>query len=352
MTERTNFPEACLGRRAFARRAGAPGLPASLLATVLILILITSPAPAARQAGGHILFGDLKVDESKVEGSFTPLSFDVLLYSEDGTLRGRQTVTNNGRYRFLNVSNGRYDVVVEVEGAEIARVRVWLQYAYKTDHRQDLNFEWHARGPAGRAQTVSAADFYKRTPPNKSLFEKAQRALDGRRYDEAESLLRQLLAADAADFQAWTELGTAHLMRGEPGEAEKAYRRAVGERPNFTLALLNLGRLLMAQNRYGEAVAPLEKAVQSRPDSADANYLLGEAYLQLKRGSKAVPHLNTAIRLDPRGKAEAHLRLAALYHAAGMKDRAAAEYRQFLAKRPNHPERKKLERYIAENRRP
>ena len=329
MTELTSFPEERLRGRVFARArsAGAAGLSAALLAAVLLAAL---PPAATCQGGGHILFGDLKVDESKVEG-VVPLSFDVLLYSEGGTLLGRQTVTNNGRYRFLNVANGRYDVAVEVEGAEIARVRVWVQYAYKTDHRQDLNFEWHARGSAGRAQTVSAADFYKRTPPNKSLFEKAQRALDGRRYDEAESLLRQLLEADAADFQAWTELGTAHLMRGEPGEAEKAYRRAVKERPNFTLALLNLGRLLMAQNRYGEAVAPLAEAVRSRPDSADANYLLGEAYLQLKRGSKAVPHLNAAIRLDPQGKAEAHLRLAALYNAAGYKGRAAYEYRKFLA---------------------
>jgi hypothetical protein len=44
------------------------------------------------------------------------------------------------------------------------------------------------------------------------------------------------------------------------------------------------------------------------------------------------------------------LRLAALYNAAGLKDRAAAEYEQFLAKNPNHPDRKKFEEYIKENK--
>ena len=59
--------------------------------------------------------------------------------------------------------------------------------------------------------------------------------------------------------------------------------------------------------------------------------------------------LNEAIRLAPDEKAQIHLRLAALYNAAGVKERAANEYRLFLAKRPGHPERKNLEKYIQEN---
>jgi len=43
-----------------------------------------------------------------------------------------------------------------------------------------------------------------------------------------------------------------------------------------------------------------------------------------------VPFLYEAIKLDPAGMAEAHLRLAALYNARDMKDKAAAEYEAFL----------------------
>ena len=38
-----------------------------------------------------------------------------------------------------------------------------------------------------------------------------------------------------------------------------------------------------------------------------------------------------------------------LYNAAGLKDRAAAEYKMFLEKVPDHPEKTKFEKYIAEN---
>jgi len=88
-----------------------------------------------------------------------------------------------------------------------------------------------------------------------------------------------------------------------------------------------------------------------KPTSADANYYLGEAFLQVKKGSKAVVYLNEAIKLDPVGKANAHLRLATLYNAVGMKEKAAAEYEEFLKKKPDHPDRKKLEQYIVANKR-
>ena len=321
-------------------------------ALLVFVLLIIHTLPAEGQVGGHTLFGDVKVDDKKVD-DVVPLSFDILLYTEGGTLLGRQTVTNNSRYRFLNVANGRYDVVVEVEGAEAARVRVFVQSAYKTDFRQVLHLEWRAgvtHRQRARAQTVSAADFYDRLGRNKSLFEKAQRLLDNGRDREAASVLKQIVDADPGDFQAWTELGTAHLMGGDMAEAENAYRRAIQERPTFALALLNLGRLLITQKRYAESIEPLVGATQVRADSADAHFLLGKTYLKLKQGSKAVPQLNESLRLDPQGKADAHLLLAALYDAAGLKDRAASEYQQFLAKRRDYGDRKKLEHYISEHR--
>ena len=88
------------------------------------------------------------------------------------------------------------------------------------------------------------------------------------------------------------------------------------------------------------------------PTSPQANYFLGEAYLQVKLGSRAVPYLNEAIRLDPMGMADAHLRLAALYNARDLKDKAASEYVEFLKQRPDYPEKKKLEAYITTNKKP
>ena len=339
-----------------ARAHGLRPLLRLLLAALLPLALAGAahaqvfPDPGASN-GIHTLFGDIKVEGEPAAGS-KATSFVVILYNQSGGVLQRQTVANNSRYRFNDLHNGHYDVSVEVENREVARVRVHVNSIYKSDFREDITLAFNSEGKPARAQTVSSADFYKRAPANQSLFDKAQAAADTRKYDQAAAHLEQLVASDAKDFQAWTELGTIRLLQNNAGEAEKAYRAALDARPAFSLALLNLGRVLISQKKYDAAVEPLTKAVEARPDSAEANHLLGEAYLQLKKGSKAVGYLNEAIRLDPGGKAEVHLRLAALYHGAGLKDRAAAEYEQFLAKRPAHPDRKKFEQYVKENKKP
>jgi tetratricopeptide (TPR) repeat protein len=333
------------------RSLAAPRRALRLLALFALLACAAVNAAAQTGGGGNILFGDLKVDESKAGGQKL-LSFDIILYYLDGRVFSRQRVANGGRYRFFGVRPNDYDLVVEYDNQEVARIRVSLGTAGPAaDFQRDIELE--LKGPMAtgatppRQMTVSAADLYKRTDANQSLFDKAQAALDKKKYDEGAALLKQLTEADANDFQAWTELGTAQLLQKKHDDAEKAYQRAAEARPAFFLAQLNLGRVRASQKKYEEALEPLTRAVELQPQSAEANFLLGDAYLQTRKGSKAVGYLEAAARL---GRADAHLRLAALYNAVGMKDRAAAEYEQFLAKEPGHPERAKLEKYIKENK--
>lgn len=324
------------------------------LAMIVLLIqafcsVVSAQLEPIRDRGPHTLYGDITVETEPGSESLKPLSLEVQLYIINGTLVGRQTVSANGRYRFMDLQNGEYDVVVMSENVEVARVRVRVQSVYKNDFRQDITLEARADHPTNRPATVSAADVYARTGANKSLFEKAQKAVDEKKYDAALDFLNQLVAADPKDFQAWTELGTVQLLRSNIEEAEKDYRRAIQERPTFALAQLNLGRLLLAEKKFEASIEPLTEAVKLSPTSAEANFLLGEAYLQIKKGSKAVPYLNEAARL---GKPEAHLRLATLYNAVGLKDKAAHEYEEFLKKRPDYKDRKALEQYISDNKKP
>ena len=78
------------------------------------LLLLSLCYSSFAQGGGNILYGDMKVDESKANG-VTRLSYDVILYTLSRTVIARQTVTATGRYRFNNLPNGVYDLVVEFE---------------------------------------------------------------------------------------------------------------------------------------------------------------------------------------------------------------------------------------------
>lgn len=330
-----------------------------LLCCVLLVVATGSSALAQLRdpglpgrSGGKALYGDVTVEGDQVDNN-KPIKIDLTLYTEGRTLVERNTVSSNGRYRFNNIPPGLYELVAEVEGQEVARIRVDLRSPLVSDVKQDLPLAWNSTGPkTARAGDVSAADQYQRSAANASLFAKAESAINEKSYEKAEKSLQEILKNDPKDFQGWTELGNVHLLQTKYTEAENEYLRAIDLHANYFLALLNLGRAELALQRYDVAVEVLNRALKVRATSADANYLLGESYLQLKKGSLAVPFLNEALRLDPKGMAEVHLRLALLYHNAGMKDKAAAEYEAFLKQRPDYEQRKTLEDYISANKKP
>jgi tetratricopeptide (TPR) repeat protein len=299
----------------------------------------------AAQAGGHTLFGDIKIDEGGVSG-LKPLAVEVLLYSEGGNLIARQTVHSGGRYRFLSLLDGIYNVAVEIENLEVARVRVHVASPFKTDFRQDIELQWRERPSPIKTGVVWAGESYGRSRENISKFSKAISEIERKQYDRAIPLLRQIVESDPGDFPAWEDLATLHFILKNLDEAEKNYAQALKARPNYLPALIGFGRLRLVQKNFKDAVQLLIHAVKVQPTSPQANYFLGEAYLQLKLGSTAVGYLSEALRLDPIGMADAHLRLGALYNAKGLKDKAAAEYEAFLKKRPDSPDKKMLREYI------
>jgi Tfp pilus assembly protein PilF len=233
-------------------------------------------------------------------------------------------------------------LLVNVGGEDIGRQAIFVGGG----DRFDFKVKWSGKQPAaGNTVRIPA---YSRNGDNAKLFKEAL-ALRKNDKPAALKLLQQIVASDPKDFEAWTEIGTLYFERSEMSEARKAYDAALKAKPDFIVAVMNLGKLHMAGKSYEEAAAVFEKAVEVDRGSADAHHFLGEAYLQLKKGSKAVPVLNEAIRLDPVGKADIHLRLATLYNAAGLKSKAAAEYKVFLEKNPKHPDKQKFEKYINDN---
>lgn len=295
-----------------------------------------------------MIWGDVNVDVSKADVP-GPSRLTLLLYNRAGSIIARQAVTPHGRYRFTNLTAGEYDLAVEVETGEITRFHFYLSGSPGSDYRQDLHFEWKTRPSHATSKpgTISAADAYSRSSDNQALFQKAEEATYKKKYDLAASFLKQIVDNDKLDFQAWTLLGTVYLVQQKTADADKAYLSALDAKPTFALALLDLGRLRCSQKKFEEAIDPLTRAVESQPESAEANLLLGEAYIQIRKGSKAIGYLTEAARL---GRPEAHLRLGWLYNAAGMKDKAAIEYQEFLKKKPDYSDRKKLEEYIGANK--
>lgn len=283
------------------------------------------------------------------EGTKSPALTVTLL--ANGTVVQRQRVKARDAFHFACIPRYGVSLIVEADGLEIGHYPLGSLNAPPLSNRQEVNLTWSQLGGAIERQNavVSVRNSYERTADNQKAFEKAIASLKGDKPSNSIKLFKQITETDANDFVAWTELGTLYFSDNKPADAEAAYSKAIALRPDFQPALMNFGKLLISQKKADEAVGVLGKAVTAAPDSADANHYLGEAYLLARKGSSAVTYLEKALTLAPIEKAEIHLRLGALYNGAGMKDRAVTEYKKFLEKVPNHPEKAKIEKYIADN---
>lgn len=269
-----------------------------------------------------------------------------VIFSDSGQPAVRQNVDASGNYCFKRTS-GDGTLVVEVGAVEVARKSV--PAFGPAQQREDFEVLADPSPPAAPPGVVSAKFSHPHNEKTIELYKHAAEAERNKDIEKAIEFLKQIVSNDPADFIAWAKLGTLHFERNTFADAESAFRKSLELRVDYTTAWINIGKMRFAQKQYESAIEIFKHAVSLEPTSARAFQLLGEAYLQARKGTLAVEALSEAIRLDPIGMAECHLLMARLYDLAGAKHLASKEFKAFLVKIPDHPDKKKFEKYITDN---
>ena len=203
-----------------------------------------------------------------------------------------------------------------------------------------------------------------------NILERALALHEAGQLDEAESLYRDVLAAEPAHPDALHYLGLVANDRGKPEAAIELIRRAIDQRSDRATYHLNLGNLLEAQGAVEAALAAYREAARLEPGATDAHFNVGLACLKLSRPTEAETSFRRVVELAP-DDAGAYLNLghtlrdqarwgdaltayararelrpgwipavngwAYASRAAGYAAQACNAYRESLAKQPNDP---------------
>lgn len=259
----------------------------------------------------------------------------------------RITLGRSGNYcfRLTNRSDGM--LVVDVDGVEVARRQVASFGPPQV--REDFEVSVGDGSNAERTGVISSKYLYPRNERTAPFYKQAAEAEAAKDLAAATKALQAVVEEDAKDFIGWGLLAGVLLERKMLGEADAAVRRSLELKVEYAPAWLTAGRIRTAQEQYAAAIEIFKHAATLEPKNARVYQLLGEAYLLAKQGTLGAEALNKAIELDPRGMAELHLQLAHLYQLAKAPALAAAEYKKFLAKVPDHPDKAKFEKFIKDN---
>jgi predicted O-linked N-acetylglucosamine transferase (SPINDLY family) len=207
-----------------------------------------------------------------------------------------------------------------------------------TDFNQNHNGSWQriptpANFGAAPAQAAPDAAAQERVA---SMLQAAVEHHEAERFDEAETLYRQILAIDPNHADAMHLLGLIAYEFGQYQTACDLIMAAITRTPN-AFYYYNLGNVMQAYNRPAAAAECFRQALTLQPDYVDAHNNLGNALRALKDHHAAVQSFCQAINLKP-DHARAYNNLANTLMELDELEAAIEAWRNAIALRPDFAE--------------
>jgi len=157
--------------------------------------------------------------------------------------------------------------------------------------------------------------------------------------DAALRIAEEAAARSPEDVRALCDLAIVHRLRGSPGAAADACRRAAALDPGSALPWIGLGQALVG----AEALDAFRRALALAPDDAAVHAGIGCVLLQTGRSEEAESALRRALELDP-GDATVHARLGSALARQGRGDAAWQHLEQCLQLAARRTDPKALDR--------
>ncbi len=157
------------------------------------------------------------------------------------------------------------------------------------------------------------------------------------RHDVAAEIVKQAIFLDPISAQYRNTQGLVRHARGEIDEAIAEFRCALKIEPALVEAQNNLGNALRAQGRLQEALECFRAGLRRRPDYIEARNNLGNLLRDLGQPAEAVAEYRAVLAAVP-GSAPVHNNLGTALGDLGEHEAAVAEFRVALALSPIFPQ--------------
>jgi len=135
--------------------------------------------------------------------------------------------------------------------------------------------------------------------PGLAELNKAEIALSGGELEEAEKLLRDLLARDPDNVKALRMLAIIAVESSHFKAARKMIERALKLRPGFIPGWNDLANLHMKQDRYEKALEAVQNALELDPQMAQTWIVKGNILTRAQRHEESLDAYRHALKLNP-----------------------------------------------------
>ncbi|MGD8580623.1 MAG: tetratricopeptide repeat protein, partial [Lysobacterales bacterium] len=138
-----------------------------------------------------------------------------------------------------------------------------------------------------------------RMNPAKAALAKAEEAQIQGRLEEAEKILRDVLAKEPENPRALRMLGTIALEANRFKAARRMLEKAVEIDPGFVMGWNDLANFHMKQDRYEDALALVDKAIALDAGMAHSYVMRGNILSKAQRHEEALSAYREALEINP-----------------------------------------------------
>lgn len=186
-------------------------------------------------------------------------------------------------------------------------------------------------------------------PQTSEDLARARDLYHGKKFQEAETLLRRILDTEPGNAEAgyWLGLSLVELKRFD--EAEQALRKAEENRPEgaesmprIDMIRIGLARCFMERDRLAEAQAAVDEALRIKADNPEAYFYRGMLEARRKDYAASARSMDKAIELDPKN-AYAYYYAGLAYNQIKRPDMVVQRLQAFLKLAPDAPEAPKVQ---------
>ena len=223
----------------------------------------------------------------------------VQLQGSEGESRQTEETTDSGWFEFRRLGGGTYALAVDVQGYERVTTSVNLSFT------PEKGVVIRLRSLAGEKKTAGASSV---SAHELSMPEKARELVSAGKkklYTEknAQGALEDFQSAVTAApgyYEAYYQVGMAHLSLGKRDEAEASFRKSIelsGDK--YCEADVGLGTMLLDRRDFAQGEKTVRRGVELNPDYWLGQYELGRALVNEDKLPEALKSASQAKSLAP-----------------------------------------------------
>lgn len=261
-------------------------------ATVVLALLCF---PATLRASPATLAGTVfSEDNNRIEHA------DVKLCDAGGTRLGEEVTTDSGEFAFRGLARGPYTLEVSANGYQPQQIHVDLSFASERGiaiYLKDLNSAPRATAPGA---TVSTHEMSMPKAARNLVDAGKRKFWVDRNHDAGMQDLERAVSIAPGYYEAYYEIGMAHLALGRTDAAERSFRKSLEtSAEKYGDAYVGLGSVLVNQAKMSDGEKALVRGVELSPKSSLGFYELGKLQLSQKRLEEAGKSAEQARSIAP-----------------------------------------------------